>query len=106
MVKIRRVGIGTYDVLFPGNPAVTAIGSALSDAAAAISAKQADGSFRVTIFLAGTEQNSLALRELPFTIVVSSQARQGLNHTLAAGRPPWAARRRRVARPTRAQLEG
>ena len=64
-VQARRLSTGVYDVKFVGNPAATAVASAMGgNAAAAAIQRNPDGSFHVTL---GGESE---LEDVPFTVVV------------------------------------
>lgn len=64
-VQARRLSTGVYDVRFVGNPAASAVASAMGgDATAASVQRNSDGSFHVTL---GGESE---LRDVPFTVVV------------------------------------
>ena len=68
-VQIKRVDVGLYDVRFLGNPAGSAVVSGLAETATSASPKQADSSFRVSVFVTGTDQGVLLHRDLAFSIL-------------------------------------
>jgi hypothetical protein len=68
-VQIRRVDLGIYDVRFPGNPAASAVVSGLAETASSVTPRQADGSFRVSVFVTGTDKGVLLHRDLAFSIL-------------------------------------
>ena len=67
----RRVDTGTYDIVFPDNPAQVATVSALTDQAASASAVKIDGAFRVSIRGPVTNNNINLRRDMPFYIIIS-----------------------------------
>lgn len=71
-VQIKRDGVGVFDVRFPGNPATTAVVSGLAETPSSVTPRQPDGSFRVSVFVTGTDAGVLLRRDLPFSIVAFS----------------------------------
>jgi len=70
-IQVRRVDTGLYEVRFIGNPAQTAIASAIAeDGSSAAVNRLPDGTFRVTIRGGGQSSNPLGLHDTPFTIVL------------------------------------
>lgn len=69
-VMARRIDTGTYDIVFPDNPAQVATVSAMTDQAAAASVTKIDGAFRVAIRGPLTNNNIALRRDIPFYIAI------------------------------------
>lgn len=70
-VQVRRVNTGVFEVKFVGNPAPTALASALAqDGSSAAVARLGDGTFQVSTRGGTANQNSFVLNDTGFTLIV------------------------------------